>query len=58
MKDRQVPENQGPCEVGLQMIGNLPEDLIVGVRALTIAQYENVTGNQFAFNDVPPAQSK
>ena len=56
--DTQEPENGGPCNVPLLMIGRLPEDLIVRVRALTIAQYQNLTGNPDAFDDLTPAQCK
>ena len=49
-RDRQVPENAGPCNVALVKTGKLQEDLIIRVRALTIEKYENETGYIFPFN--------
>ena len=55
MTDRQVPENQGPCDVTLRKTGKLSEDLSIRMRALTIEQYENQTGIKFP-EDVPHAE--
>ena len=57
MTDRQVPENRGPCDVSLSKRGKLVEDLNVRVRALTIAQYENLTGSTFP-GDIPAAEGR
>ena len=56
MNDRQVTENDGPCNVDLIKQGNLVEDVTLRVRALTIEQYESLTGNTFTPNDIPHAE--
>ena len=55
MTDRQVTEGDGPCDVTLGKAGKLSADLSVRVRALTIEQYENLTGTNFT-EDVPHAE--
>ena len=55
MTDRQVPENSGVCDVSLSKRGKLDEDIHVRVRALTIVQFENMTGSIFP-GDIPPAE--
>ena len=52
MNDRQVAENEGPCDVKLIKTGKLSEDIDVRVRALTIEQYENLT--RLTFNETVP----
>ena len=57
MTDRQVAENEGACDVSLSKMGKLTQDLNVRVRALTIGQYERLTGNTF-LEDIPRAEGK
>lgn len=52
-----MPENAGPCDVEIVKYGKLQEDLTVRVRAFTIDQYEDMTGNIFDVN-VNPAEGK
>lgn len=51
-----LPDGEGSCKVMIEKNGILREDLILGVRPLTIEQYRQ-TGRSFTQN-VPHAESK
>ena len=47
MRDRQVTESEGNCDVLLIKAGKQTQDINVRVRALTVEQYEQLTGKIF-----------
>ena len=47
MRDRQVTEGEGNCDVLLIKAGKQTQDINVRVRALTVEQYEQLTGKIF-----------
>ena len=47
MKDRQVTEGEGNCDVLLLKKGTPTQDINVRVRALTVEQYNQLTGKTF-----------